>query len=114
MLPRVGQLRSSKFSFARLDMEQPRCWRKIAWDESGRGSGEAGRKLDEAGRAQGCDRAREGRLYVWSCEPIGPVRGSKSSKSGKEGSRVTKLIFPSAKEKGVLSQKNPHFPCDAL
>ena len=76
-------------SFARFDMGNPKWWRKIAWDESGwgpgeagrgsgrgrarigRGSGEAGwglgvagRRPGEDGRAQGCDRAREGRLCV--------------------------------------------------
>ena len=48
------------------------------------------------------------------CERVGPVQGSKSPKSGKEGFGVQKLPFPSASEKGDLSQKIPIFlvePC---
>ena len=44
-----------------------------------------------------------------TCEPVGPLQGSKSPKSGKEGFGVKKLPFPNSPEKGALSQKNPHF-----
>ena len=46
------------------------------------------------------------------CERVGPVQGSKSPKSGKEGFGVKKLPFPSASEKGDLSQKIPIFPVE--
>ena len=42
-----------------------------------------------------------------SCKRVGPVQGSKSPKSGKEGFRVRKPPFPHAPEKGDLSQKIP-------
>ena len=41
------------------------------------------------------------------CESVGPVQGSKSPKSGKEGFGVKKLPFPITSEKGALSQKIP-------
>ena len=49
------------------------------------------------------------RLAVLICERIGPVQGSKSPKSGKDGFGVKKLPFPNAPEKGALSPKIPFF-----
>ena len=43
-----------------------------------------------------------------------PPTGVRITKSGNEGFGVKKLPFPSAPEKGALSQKFPHFPCGAL
>ena len=48
------------FSFAHSGTEKPKCWRKIACDESGRGSDETGRGSGEAGRGSGEDQARPG------------------------------------------------------
>ena len=52
-----------------------------------------------------------------ACERGGPLQGSKSPKLGKEGFGVKKLPFPSAPEKGALSQKIPIFlvvPCKEM
>ena len=48
-------------------------------------------------------------LYVEGSEPPDPAQGSKPPKSGKEGFGVEKPPFPTAQEKGGLSQKNPIF-----
>ena len=44
------------------------------------------------------------------CESVGPLQGSKSPKSGKEGFGAKKLPFPSVPEMGALSQKIPISP----
>ena len=50
----------------------------------------------------------ENNLFPFKCcQRVGPVQGSKSPKSGKEGFGDQKLPFPNASEKGDLSQKAP-------
>ena len=49
-------------------------------------------------------------MVAWalsSCKRVGPVQGSKSPKSGKEGFGVEKLPFPKPPKKGDFSRKIP-------
>ena len=48
-------------------------------------------------------------MWVFGCESVCPLQGSKTPKSGKEGLGVKKPHFPPPPQKGRLKSKNPDF-----